>query len=139
MRGGLQVAAVGMKRMEGWVHLGIDVAREGDAVVLTPLGVLDLASVPALRQRVIDAVAAGRPHIVLNLSSVDFCDSTGLGALISARKRTLSHGASMAVVCPAGPVRDVVELCGLHLLFTLHDSVAAALADRPAQPDSSGS
>lgn len=114
------------------MHLGIDVERSDDAVVLTPLGDLDLASVPSLRKHVIDGLADGYRHVVLNLSSVDFCDSSGLGSLISARKRTLAHGATLAIVCPAGPVRRVVELCGLDRIFVLHDGVADAVADRTA-------
>jgi len=60
--------------------------HEGEWAVLRVSGELDLVTSPALRQSVHDVVATGRHSIVLDLSGVVFCDSSGVGVLIAARR-----------------------------------------------------
>lgn len=55
----------------------------GGWAVLRVSGEMDLATSPVLRQRVHDAVAEGRRSLVLDLSEVLFCDSSGVGVLIA--------------------------------------------------------
>ena len=110
------------------MNFGIDVDRRADAVVLTPLGDLDLAATPAFRQTIIKVLADGDDRIVVRLSSVDFCDSTGLGALIGALKRVRAHGGELVVCSLSQPLIDLFVLCSLDRVFTLHDSPEAAIA-----------
>ncbi|NUO45155.1 MAG: STAS domain-containing protein, partial [Streptomyces sp.] len=60
--------------------------EHGDWAVLRVSGELDLVTSPVLRQRVHDAVAEGRHSLVLDLSEVFFCDSSGVGVLIASRR-----------------------------------------------------
>ena len=55
--------------------------------VLAPRGRLDLATAPAFREHVTQLVDSGVAHIVVDLGTVSFVDSSGLGALISGLKR----------------------------------------------------
>jgi anti-anti-sigma factor len=60
--------------------------QQGGWAVVRVSGEMDLATSPALRQQVHDAVADGRHSLVLDLSQVLFCDSSGVGVLIAARR-----------------------------------------------------
>ena len=68
--------------------------------VIRPRGELDLATHQELSQAITGALDAGQAHIVVDLTDTTFLDSTALGALISAHRRTDSLGGTFTVVCP---------------------------------------
>jgi hypothetical protein len=61
---------------------------------------MDLISSPAVRQKVHDAVAEGRRRVVLDLADVRFCDSSGVGVLIGARRLMRSCAGRLRIVLP---------------------------------------
>lgn len=69
-------------------------------VVVTVAGEMDLISSPAVRQKVHDAVAEGRRSLVLDLADVRFCDSSGVGVLIGARRLMRSCAGRLRIVLP---------------------------------------
>lgn len=73
--------------------------RDGWAVV-TVAGEMDLISSPAVRQKVHEAVADGRRSLVLDLAGVRFCDSSGVGVLIGARRLMRSCAGRLRIVLP---------------------------------------
>ncbi|MHC3469240.1 STAS domain-containing protein [Streptomyces sp. 7R007] len=75
--------------------------EQGDWAVLRVSGELDLVTSPALRQRVHDVVADGRHSLVLDLSDVFFCDSSGVGVLIAARRLIRSCQGRLRLILPA--------------------------------------
>lgn len=72
--------------------LRVTESAQGGWTVLRIRGELDLVTSPAVRQSVHDAVADGRHDVVLDLSEVLFCDSSGVGVLIAARRLMRSCG-----------------------------------------------
>jgi anti-anti-sigma factor len=73
--------------------------RDGWAVV-TVAGEMDLISSPAVRRKVHEAVAEGRRNVVLDLAGVRFCDSSGVGVLIGARRLMRSCAGRLRIVLP---------------------------------------
>ncbi len=108
--------------------------EHGDWAVLHVSGELDLVSSPSLRQRVHDAVAEGRHSLVLDLSDVLFCDSSGVGVLIAARRLIRSCQGSLRLILPAqgaaegSHVNRVLGALGVRRLFEVYPDVAAAVA-----------
>ncbi len=110
-------------------------------VVVTVTGEMDLVSSPAVRQQVHDAVADGRRSVVLDLTEVRFCDSSGVGVLIGARRLMRSCAGRLRIVLPAGgPAADegahvnrVLAALGVRRLFEVYPDLAAA-TDDSAQP-----
>jgi anti-anti-sigma factor len=112
--------------------------EQGDWTVLRVSGELDLVSSPALRQRVHDAVAEGRHSLVLDLSDVFFCDSSGVGVLIAARRLIRSCQGRLRLILPARGAADgshvnrVLGALGVRRLFDVYvdvDSAVTAEAD----------
>jgi anti-anti-sigma factor len=123
--------------------------RDGWAVV-TVAGEMDLISSPAVRQKVHEAVAEGRRSLVLDLGGVRFCDSSGVGVLIGARRLMRSCAGRLRIVLPAeessGPdahgddraaagyggeahVNRVLAALGVRRLFEVYPDLAAATDD----------
>jgi anti-sigma B factor antagonist len=94
---------------------------------------LDGAPGLAVRGEVDLAVVATRSSVgafVLDLCDVEFLDSTGLRVLLHARALLARDERALAVVCPPGNVRRLLEVVGVDDLFFLVDTreeVAAAL------------
>lgn len=92
-------------------------AREGDVVVLTASGDVDLHTAGQLRDAVVSAVGGddgGSPRQVdVDLAGVPFLNSSGLGALLAGVQEANRLGIVFRVLNLQPPVRRVVEMMGL--------------------------
>jgi anti-sigma B factor antagonist len=95
-------------------------------VVVTPTGALDVATSPPLHTLLHRYLDEGATRLVLDLSQVDFIDSTALRVLVSVHKRMREIG-GFAVVCPHARVRRIFDLTALDRVLTLADTVDGAL------------
>ncbi|NNE52143.1 MAG: STAS domain-containing protein [Sulfitobacter sp.] len=68
------------------------------------------------------------PLVLLDLSQVDFIDSSGLGALVGSMK-ALAPERELRLAGMTPPVRKVLELTRMDTVFTLYDTVDAGLED----------
>ncbi|MEU5579598.1 STAS domain-containing protein [Streptomyces huasconensis] len=119
--------------------LKVVVGQEAGWAVLRVSGEMDLLTSPVLRQRVHDAVADGRRSVVLDLSDVLFCDSSGVGVLIATRRLIRSCQGRLRLILPAqgavdgSHVNRVLAALGVRRLFEVFPDVGAAL-DEEATP-----
>jgi anti-sigma B factor antagonist len=90
-------------------------------------GELDLARAPSLKWALIDALEAGRNHLVVDLSATTFMDSTGLGVLVGVN-RSLTTEARLAIVCPRSSLLKIFELSGMDGAFAIFPALEEALA-----------
>jgi anti-sigma B factor antagonist len=81
-------------------------STEGVELLLVE-GELDIATAPRLISVLNRAVQEALRSLVVDLSDVDFMDSTGLALLINAHRRLTRRSKGFAVVCPPGPLRRV--------------------------------
>ena len=105
--------------------LGID--TKGDAQVIRLGGELDLYNADALREALFSACSGGSPRIVVDLSEVEFMDSTALGVLIEARTK-LPNRKAFLLAAPALETKRALRISGLDRHFSVHESVDEALA-----------
>ena len=110
------------------------VEQDGWAVLQVG-GELDLMTSPVLRQRVHDVVAEGHHSLVLDLSEVFFCDSSGVGVLIAARRLIRSCQGRLRLILPdrgaddGSHVNRVLGALGVRRLFDVHPDIDSATAD----------
>jgi anti-sigma B factor antagonist len=111
--------------------LTIDVTTVGDdQIQLFGLGgTLDIATSPTLRAALLEAADRANHEIVVDLTQLEFLDSTGLGALIGAHKRAAEHGVSVRLVAHEGQILRLLRITGLLEVFSVYPSVEAALGD----------
>ena len=109
-----------------------DVDVEGWTVVAAS-GEIDVATAPALRDRLTELIEAGTTRLVVDLEDVDFIDSTGLGVLVGGVRRARSEDGDLRLVCTNTRILKVFEATGLQDVFaigaTVDDAVAAAEAE----------
>ena len=104
----------------------------GEWVVFRVSGELDLVTSSAVRQHVHDAVADGQRRVVLDLSDVLFCDSSGVGVLIAARRLMRSCAGELRLILPARGAEDgshvnrVLAALGVRRLFECYPVLVAA-------------
>lgn len=109
------------------MDLGLDVSENNGATVLTVGGEVDVYTAPRLRERLVELASEGRYKIVVDLEKVEFLDSTGLGVLVGGLKRLRSHDGDLLLVCTQHRILKVFEITGLTKVFSIFDSVDAAV------------
>jgi anti-sigma B factor antagonist len=97
--------------------------------VISAEGRLNMASAAELRETVAAAVFAARPRIVVDLSGVDFMDSSGLGALVGCLKTARQAGGDLRIAAPSEQVTMVLQLSNLDRIFTSYASAEDAYRD----------
>ncbi|WP_030673177.1 STAS domain-containing protein [Streptomyces cellulosae] len=117
------------------VAFNVTNGEQGEWAVLQVSGELDLVTSPVLRQRVHDEVAEGRHSLVLDLSEVFFCDSSGVGVLIASRRLMSSCQGRLRLILPAQGAEDgshvnrVLGALGVRRLFDVHPDVTSAVQE----------
>jgi anti-sigma B factor antagonist len=106
-------------------------SRDGVELLLVE-GELDIATAPRLITVLNGAVQEALRSLVVDLSRVDFMDSTGLALLINAHRRLTRRSKGFAVVCPPGPLLRVFEVT--DMVSTLHVCPDRATAHAAAVP-----
>jgi anti-anti-sigma factor len=99
--------------------------------VVTIRGELGIAAVPALREQLLVLLASGANRIVVDLSRVTFCDSSGLAVLVGAGRRAGLLGGVLRLAAAPPPVQTVLRLTGLDTHFETFATVPAATAAAP--------
>ena len=106
----------------------IDVSTTENGVDIVRLsGRLNMASAPELATVVGDRVRSGHNRIVVDMSGVDFMDSSGLGALVSCLKKAREAGGDLRLAAPTAQVSTVLDLTNLSTIMRPADSLDAAL------------
>ena len=109
--------------------------RDG-AVVVAVGGEVDLCSSTTLREKLKEALAEAPDLLVIDLAQVSFIDSTGLSCLVSAAHRTAEVECALAVVAPAGRVRQLIAMTGIDRVMSVYQTLADALAQDPKRGSS---
>jgi anti-anti-sigma factor len=105
--------------------VGVD--RNGQAVIVRLAGELDLYNAHEVREALLEECAADPERLVVDLSAVEFIDSTALGVLIEARSKMPNRRAFL-LAAPAVETRRALEISGLDRHFGLHDTVEDAVS-----------
>jgi anti-anti-sigma factor len=101
--------------------------RLGEVRIVAVAGEVDMVSAPAFLQAL--ESARGSSRVVVDLTEVEFFDSSGVAALVRAHQTLSGLGIELRVVAPpAALARRVLEITRLGDLFPVEESRAAALA-----------
>ena len=109
----------------------IELSSQGSTRLVSVTGEIDMSSVGAVRTAV-DAAFADRPEtIVLDISQIEFCDSSGIHLVVTSHRRAQKSRVRFVAVRPAGPAWRAFELCGIDQevqFVTSPDGAAASSA-----------
>ena len=107
-------------------QLTMERTSDGQFELLEVTGEIDIASASRLISGLNDAVGDCDKPVVVDLSAVDFMDSTGLALLLNAHRRLARRDQGFAVVCGDGPVRRVFEITDMVKTLNVQGDRASA-------------
>lgn len=90
-------------------------------------GEIDVETSRQLREQLLGGIETGRERLIVDLSGVEFMDSSGLAALIGAWKQVRDHGV-FRLCGPNSVVHRVLTITGMEDVFDIRPDVPSALA-----------
>jgi anti-anti-sigma factor len=100
----------------------------GTAFVVQAFGELDYQHAPVFRDEMAKAWESEVSSVVvIDVTELTFCDSTGLGELILSLQRSQARGTRLALVGVHGTLERILTITGLRPAFELFPSVEDAL------------
>lgn len=110
------------------MDLNLSTRDVDDRTVVAVGGEIDVYTAPKLREQLVELVNEGKYHLIVDMESVDFLDSTGLGVLVGGLKRVRAHDGSLRLVCTQERILKIFRITGLTKVFPIHGSVEEAIA-----------
>jgi anti-sigma B factor antagonist len=108
--------------------MNIDVRKANDVVIVDFKGRLAAGvSDEVLTQVVKELLDEGYRKILLNLSGMDYIDSSGLGELVQSLRMSSRAGASLRLLKPQDRVAKTLRLTNLLPMFSVYENEPDAL------------
>jgi anti-sigma B factor antagonist len=106
--------------------LSVDVREQGTTRIVAIEGEMDISSVEDVRLAVDRALRARPETLLVDLSELAFCDSTGVHLVVQTHRRATTQDTRLLVVPPVGAARRVFDICciGDHVTFVGGDVAA---------------
>jgi anti-sigma B factor antagonist len=112
-------------------ELSIDLSTDDDGALVFKLrGSLDLATAPTVRAALSEGTEKDGKDSIVDLTGLEFLDSTGLGVLIGAHRRAAERGESFRLIVSDGPISRLLNITGLIAVFSVYRSIEDARNDR---------
>jgi anti-anti-sigma factor len=112
----------------GIVRHSVRTGRDS-AVIVAIEGDLDIASVPAVRERLLSMLSPGLSLLVIDMSAVRYADASGLEVLVSTQRRAGLLGGTLRLAALQPAVSRILTVTGLSRHLATYLTVQAALAD----------
>jgi anti-sigma B factor antagonist len=106
-------------------------AVDGVTVVTTPVEI-EMANFADFT-RVLGEAGSLSGTVIVDMSDNEYCDSSGISALVMAYKAALADGGEVRLVMGSPAVRRVFKVTGADRVFRIFDSVPDAIAAVPAE------
>jgi anti-sigma B factor antagonist len=110
------------------MQLTVETRNVQESVAVIALGgEVDVYTSPRLKQEMVDLLNKGITRLVIDLSAVEYLDSTGLGVLIGGLKRARERDGDLRLICDNLRILRIFEITGLTKIFDIYRSEADAL------------
>jgi anti-sigma B factor antagonist len=110
------------------VELKVSTRSHAGHTVVTIVGEIDLYTAPRLQSEFARVLEESRTTlVVIDMSGVEFCDSTGMNVLLAALKRLRERDGTLELAAPRPAVRKILQVTGLDSVFTVHEAVPEKL------------
>lgn len=104
---------------------------DGPVAALRIGGEIDVQTAPALRKKALDVIAQGHPHLILDLTGVTFCDSSGFNALIGIMRCAAAVHGSLTLAAAPDRLLRILDLTGLSSIMATYPDTDAAMNAHP--------
>src|SRR5579859_1812778 len=118
-------------------NFSVTIRHTGPASLIDVKGSFTSFEAGALRQAITALIAEKRKDIVLNLSGLDYLDSSGIGELVRNYMTGIKSGGTMKVVGLSSKVEEILKITQLYKVFPEFPDEEAALKSFPQNSDKS--
>ena len=102
-----------------------------DTYAISLSGEIDLYTAPEFKQQLLEVIGEGARHVIVDLTTTTFIDSTTLGVLVGGLRRLRSADGDLTIVCSDPNISKIFEITGLDRVFDLADTRDEALSNLP--------
>jgi anti-sigma B factor antagonist len=106
----------------------IDVRQSGGVSLVELKGRLTSFEAKAFREMIHGLLKQGQTNIVLNLTQLEYLDSSGIGELVRNYMTTVKRGGAMRVIGLAPKVEEILKITQLYQVFPEFPDEASAVA-----------
>jgi anti-sigma B factor antagonist len=104
-----------------------NVRQEHGVTIIEIEGRFDAVSAPQMKVELHQLIESGKTKLVIDLESMDFIDSAGLGVLVSCLRRTAAEGGDLRLAGVPPFCRSIFELTRLTRVFDVTESLEGAV------------
>ncbi|MCI1666318.1 MAG: STAS domain-containing protein [Atopobiaceae bacterium] len=104
------------------MDLSIDTKEKGTTTCLVVTGEVDVSNAAELRTALDAALESGAKSIEVDMASVGYIDSTGIGVLVGAAHRAAEQGGELVIAKPQPNVSRVLGLLGVAAELNVRES-----------------
>ena len=109
-------------------------SRDPACTIAMLAGDLDIATTPALRERLFSVLGLAGGLLIIDLSGVSFCDAGVLAMLIGTQRRARQRGITIRLAAPSRRMAKLLRVTGLERSFTICATLDEALPARVDGP-----
>jgi anti-anti-sigma factor len=108
--------------------ISLDIEERGEVVVVTLSGELDISVAVPTGRRIAEAVPSSARGVVVDMTALDFMDSSGVSMLFTLARQVGSHRQELRIVAPPGrPVSRVLEIVEFGRAAPVHHELDEAV------------
>jgi anti-anti-sigma factor len=102
-----------------------------DCTIARLRGGLDIATTPAMRERLLGLLGPGVRLLIIDMSGVSFCGAAGLAVLIGTQRRAMERHITVRVAAPRPQTAKLLRITDLDRSLTVCATLADALPESP--------
>ena len=106
----------------------IGARRDGDILILLPVGRIDNDTSPKFQARLLESLTSAGAAVLVDFSGVDYISSAGLRALMMGSRQAKAVKGRLAVAVLGPVVKEIFEISRFSLVVQVFDTSAEALA-----------
>ena len=108
------------------VELKVSTRSQGSRTIMSLGGEIDLYTAPRLHGELVTLLSGDSPvQVIVDMSGVEFCDSTGMNVLLAAHRKAREQGGDLELASPRPAIKKILQVTGLESVFTVLDDPAA--------------
>jgi len=107
-------------------EMQVDLEQHGWGTLVRPHGFIDLSRSPSLRTALAEVHRARPTRVVVDLSQVDYMDSSGVATFVEALQIARTNKIPLVLCAMQDRVRSIFEIARLDMVFTICDDLDSA-------------
>jgi anti-sigma B factor antagonist len=107
----------------------------GQVAAVTLPAEIDVTNADTVRDELLAALNQNAILVIADMSRTNFCDSSGVSAIVQVFRRAVASGSAVRLVVSTPSVQRVLSITGVDRLVDVFPSIAASLAGPNGEPD----